>query len=251
MKFAFAGDRLVATKILNLLMDRGHKPLALMVSDGKNATHSEELIEHSGLDVEFILKGKAFETQDAKARLKALDLDYIIGVHFPYIIPEEVIQIPKLGFLNLHPSYLPFNKGWHTPSWAILEGTPYGATLHFMSPVLDEGDVIHQKQLNVLPNDTANSLYARVLELELEVFMESLPLLESLSPARNKQFGQGTSHKRKDLKALQSLELDEMVRCGTLLDKLRALTTNKKEEAAYFMHNGKKYSVQIKIEEIE
>ena len=89
------------------------------------------------------------------------------------MISKEVLIIPKIGFLNLHPSFLPYNKGWNTPSWAILDKTPYGATLHFMDQTLDEGDIIHQKRIDVLTVDTANNLYKKILKLEEEVFFEA------------------------------------------------------------------------------
>jgi methionyl-tRNA formyltransferase len=73
--------------------------------------------------------------------------------------------------LNLHP-VLPYNKGWNTPSWAILDNTTYGATLHFMTEALDEGDIIHQKKLEIVFADTANTLYQKALELEKEVSMK-------------------------------------------------------------------------------
>ena len=78
--------------------------------------------------------------------LEQLSLDYIICVHFPYIVPREILSIPKYGVTNLHPAYLPYNLGWHTPSWAILENTPIGATLHYMDECVDTGDIIHQKK---------------------------------------------------------------------------------------------------------
>src|SRR3954469_2092541 len=167
MKYAFAGNREISVKVLDFLVKHNHQPLALLLCDEPIASHNNELIKVSGLN-ENIIIGSAFKEEDTIQKLKALDLDYIIGIHFPYLIPSHILSIPKIGFLNLHPAYLPYNKGWHTPSWAILEGTPYGATLHFMAEQLDAGDIIHQKKCEVYPYDTANSLYPRVLDLEYE-----------------------------------------------------------------------------------
>ncbi|MAP55567.1 formyltransferase family protein [Altibacter sp.] len=251
MRYAFAGDRQIAVNILNLLLAKGHRPKALLVTNGIHATHKQELCSLAGLDKEMVFEGKDFTNSENIEKLKALALDYIFGIHFPYIIPSEVLTIPRIGFLNLHPAYLPYNKGWHTPSWAILDGTPYGATLHFMSVALDKGDIIYQEKLEVLPNDTANSLYEKVLLLEEKVFQKALPELESLRPNREGQTEKGSAHTKKDLKAKQELELDEPTTAGDLIDRLRALTTNTWEEAAYFKKDGKKYKVQIVIQETE
>jgi methionyl-tRNA formyltransferase len=249
MKYAFAGNREISVKILNLLISNNYKPSALLLCDETIASHNSALIEVAGL-TENIIIGNAFKEDNNVQRLKTLELDYIIGIHYPYLIPLSILSIPKIGFLNLHPAYLPFNKGWHTPSWAIMENTPYGATLHFMAEQLDAGDIIHQKQCEVYPNDTANSLYLRVLDLEYEVFKEALPDLVSLMPNRTPQVLAGTSHNRAHLKKIQKLDLDKLYKAEEIIDRLRALTTNKIEEATYFEKDGERYFIQVNIKKL-
>ncbi len=251
MRFAFAGDRELSIKILDFIQNEGMQPLALLVSNGKSASHADELINRcKHLKSQYIFKGKNFRTSESQQKLKELQLDYIIGIHFPYIIPNEVLNIPKIGFLNLHPAYLPYNRGWHTPSWAILDKTPIGATLHFMDEEIDSGDIIFQKRLEVRPEDTANSLYQKILNLEYEVFKEAWPQLLSLKPSRHSQKNRkGTVHTKEDLvkPEIQEINLNKKIKAGDLINQLRALTTNKLIEAAYFKINNKKYFVQISI----
>ena len=247
MRYAFAGDRDISVNVLSYLIQNGYKPSALLVTEKEKASHANELIELANIETQLIFHGKDFEDQKSQTVLKDLQLDYIIGIHFPYLISNAILLIPKIGFLNLHPAYLPFNKGWHTPSWAIIENTPYGATLHFMSEQLDNGDIIHQKICSVTPCDTANTLYQKVKEIELEVFKESLPWLASLNPPRSKQEAKGTSHLKKDIKKVQVLNPAEVSEIKDIINKLRGLTTNRLDEAAYFIENGKKYFVQVKI----
>jgi methionyl-tRNA formyltransferase len=158
--------------------------------------------------------------------------------------------MPKVGVLNLHPAFLPYNKGWHTPSWAIIDNSPYGATLHFMSDALDEGDIIHQKKLEVSFSDTANTLYKKALKLEKEVFYEAYEDLLSLNPKRIKQIGIGSSHLKNDLKYLQEIDLNTNVNILEFINKLRALTTNNINEAATITIEGKKIALQINFEEL-
>ena len=166
MRFAFAGDRDIAVWTLEYLLDGGYRPEALMLRAASRASHGERLAELCGhLPGDRIFRGKRFRSEPALATLRDLDLDFIVGIHFPYIVPREVLEIPRHGVLNLHPAYLPYNRGWHTPSWAILEGTPIGATLHFMDEGIDTGQVVAQRRLDVLPGDTADSLYRRVKRL--------------------------------------------------------------------------------------
>lgn len=251
MKYVFAGDREISCNILKYIISHGFKPSLLLVTNDNNTTHAEELIKISNLSKENIIYGKEFSKDYSISKLLTLDLDYIIGVHFPYIIPEKVLKIPKIGFLNLHPAYLPYNKGWHTPSWAIIDDTPYGATLHFMSKELDAGDIIHQKKIIVEPSDTANSIYKKVLKLEEEVFKEAFPELLTKNPKRRQQSLKGTAHSKRDLMSMQKVNLNENVNVEDFINKLRALTTNDINEAAFFLKNGKKYMLQIKISEIK
>jgi methionyl-tRNA formyltransferase len=251
MRYIFAGDRDIAVWVLESLIKKGHYPLALLVSDPKVASHAGELIRLSGLPPENIFSGKDFLQDDNRSVLEALEADYIFGIHFPYLIPQSIIDIPKHGFLNLHPAYLPYNKGWHTPSWAIMENTPIGATLHFMAEELDAGDIIYQKKIDILPGDTANSLYARLKKLELEVFNEALPDIVSFTYARKQQQGAGTAHKKRDLlsPAIRQLDPDMTCTAQELILKLRGLTTNSIHEAAYYVVDGKKYFIQVTITE--
>jgi len=248
MKYAYAGDRDLSVTILDFLIEQGYKPSALLVTEPGRATHADELIAKSKLDTSLVFTGNEFKSAKGIEILKSLDIDYIIGIHFPYLIPKEVLNIPKIGFLNLHPAYLPYNKGWHTPSWAIIDGTPYGATLHFMTEELDAGNIIHQKICEVLPNDTANSLYQRVKQTEIETFVEAFPSLLASNPESKPQQGPGTSHTKKQLQTIQEINLDSNYKGAELIDKLKGLTTNNVKEAAYFIKDGKKYFIQVRIE---
>jgi methionyl-tRNA formyltransferase len=182
--------------------------------------------------------------------MKSLDVDYIIGIHFPYIIRQKVLDVPKIGFLNLHPAYLPFNRGWHTPSWAILEGTPAGATLHFMSSDLDLGDIIAQEKVVIGPDDTANTLYRKLKSKERELFRASIPMITSLQPKRIPQkASEGTSHKSKELynHSSREIKMDAIYQGQDLLKIIRGFTTNDFKEAAYFEEDGMKYYLQLTI----
>ena len=245
MKYGFAGDRLISVNLLSFLIDEGYKPSFLIVSETKDSSHREKLISLSGLtdrdiyDIDFINKNYSI--------LADYDTDYIFGIHFPYIISKPLLSIPKVGFLNLHPAFLPYNKGWHTPSWAILDKTKYGATLHFMSNDLDAGDIITQTEIEVKPSLTANELYQSVLEVEEQLFKDAFTNLLTLKPTRIKQVKEGTSYSKKDLAKVQEIDLSEEIFALDLIDKLRALTTNNIDEAAYFIVDEKKYRVQVNI----
>lgn len=253
MKIIYAGDRQISVDILDFLHKNGVQVSALFVSKGKTATHDEELIRRCRyLSPNFVVKGKKFREAEGLNLISEINPDYIICVHFPYIVSREVLSLPKIGVINLHPALLPFNKGWHTPSWAILDNTPYGATLHFMDEGVDTGDILHQKEVKISVDDTAHTLYQKVLKVEYDVFTEYWPKIITNKINRQKQNKTaGTAHKPADLltKEIQQISLNSTILAKDLLNKLRALTTNNTNEAAYFIHDGKKYSVQVRIRE--
>jgi len=252
-RIAFAGDRDVAVWALDYVLKYPARPLALLVSGNERSTHADQLIELcSFLESKHVLRGSAFRNPEGMAFLRELNLDYIVALHFPYLVPEAILSIPRRGWLNLHPAYLPYNRGWHTPSWSILEETDMGATLHFMDRGIDTGDIVHQKRLDVSPADTAHSLYGRVKQLELEVFKEAWPWILSGDYKRLPQDpAGGTTHKRQDLFSaeVQKLDLDRLLTTRQLLNKLRGLSTNHVEEAAYYEESGRRFRVQVVIRE--
>lgn len=251
LRIVFGGDRYLAVKILRFILDQGVKPLGLMLPDQDKASHAKELgtMCHY-LSPDRIWYGKSFRSPEGIATLQSLDLDYILCIHLPVIIPKAVLDIPREGVVNLHPAFLPYNRGWHPSLWALHDETPYGATLHFMNEGLDTGDIILQHKVLVTPMDTGDSLYKKALELEYEVFQEAWSDLVNFSYKRIQQpLGGGTAHKMRDLyeSGMQQIDLDAQVRTGDFIRKLRAMTTNNIDEACYFETGGSRYRVQIKI----
>lgn len=245
----FAGDREVAVEVLEFLTENEVDVAGLLLPPSGEASHDEKILELvEKEETHCILRGSQFREEAGKRLLKNISPEYILSVHFQYIFPEDVLSIPKHGIVNLHPAYLPYNRGWHTPSWAILDQTPYGATLHFMNEEIDSGEIIARKEIDIRPEDTADSLYSRVMDVEVELFKSTWPKLADFSYQTTAQSeSEATIHTKDDLKKIQKIDLDNHVEVGRLLRKLRALTTNKLEEAAYFERDGDQYRVQIDI----
>jgi len=250
IEIAYAGDRKIAVDILRFIFEKGVEPKALLVSSRKKASHDQELIDLCNhLEPSRVFRGNNFKKDSSIEELRSLELDYIISIHFPYIYPKKILDIPERGVINLHPAYLPFNRGWHTPTWAIYEDTPYGASLHFMDEDVDSGDIIDRKKIEKKPEDTAHKLYRKVLEVEKKLFKDSWDDLLNFEYDRTQQnLEKGTEHTKDEIKKIQKIYLDETVEAEEIIRKLRALTTNNISEAAYFEKDDVKYRIQINIE---
>lgn len=245
----FAGDRQIAVDILEFLTKEDVTIAALLLPKKNSASHDDDLLDMCGyIDENRILRGGAFREPEGKEVLTTIDPDYILSIHYQYIYPKEILEIPTHGVVNLHPAYLPYNRGWHTPSWAILEETPYGATLHFMEEDIDSGDIIARKQIEIQPDDTADSLYGRVLDAEFELFKQTWADLSDFSYDTTPQSeDRAASHKKDELQKVQEIDLDNSVTAREIIRKLRALTTNKMNEAAYYEVEGEKYRIQVNV----
>jgi len=242
-KIIYASNRYVGFKCLEILISNNIYPIALLLPSIKKSSYTENMINLvPGVP---IIRGLSFKSLDCIKQIKSMNPDYIISVHFPYIIPPEIVSIPKVGILNLHPAFLPFNKGWNTPSWAIMEGTPFGVTLHWIDEGIDTGDIAMQKEIKINTEDTADSLYKKAVEMETKLFKESIPQIIEKNLGRYPQKTKGTFHRKEDIEKIQRIEMSE--NNINLLKKLRALTTNKIEESAFFEIMNKKYFVRVEI----
>lgn len=225
----YAANRKIGLTCLQELLAAGVKPLALLLAEGERASFHEEMRALLPLTPTF--SGKTFRSEEALALLSTFKPDYLISVHFPYMIPKEALSLPRIGSLNLHPAYLPFNRGWNTPTWAIVDQTPYGATFHWIDEGIDTGPIALQEQIDVPPTITAHALYQQALAAELRIFQKALPLLLQETLPRMSQIGEGTSHAKGDINQIQNL--DDIKDPMLAIRIVRGLTTNNLQESAY------------------
>jgi methionyl-tRNA formyltransferase len=95
--------------------------------------------------------------------IKEFNPDLIVVCGYKYIIPSEIFNIPKLRTINIHPSYLPKYRGQHVVNWAIVNGeNDTGVTIHFIDKGIDTGEIILQKRIPILFEDTASTLHDRI-----------------------------------------------------------------------------------------
>jgi len=131
--------------------------------------------------------------------LKKLNPDLIISYNYRYIISKDIIKIYKI--INLHISYLPFNRGAHPNIWANLENTPKGVSIHYINEEIDRGDIIAQKKVVINKNETLKSSY-RKLHFHIQLLFKSIfNKIEKIKPKKQKI--KGTFHLAKELKNIK------------------------------------------------
>lgn len=115
--------------------------------------------------------------------LKGLKFDILISDRARFIIPINVIEMFDGLICNLHPSFLPFNRGDQPLLWSAVEGTPYGVSIHQVSEKFDEGSIISQTRFNLPEELTLHAAYMIVRTHMVDLFKTSWStglLIESL-----------------------------------------------------------------------
>lgn len=125
--------------------------------------------------------------------------DFIVSFGYRHILSKEVCERFDGRAVNLHIGYLPFNRGAHPVVWSVLDGTPAGVTLHYMSEGLDKGDLVAQRIVELDDADTFKTVYDKHETAAVALFTEIWPLLKAGKAPRTKQRGQGTYHRVSDL----------------------------------------------------
>lgn len=137
------------------------------------------------------------------------EVDFIISYGYRYIIPKKILgRFPKRA-INLHISYLPWNRGADPNLWSFLEDTPKGVTIHYLTEALDKGDILFQKQCFFdEKKETLRSSY-EVLKSTIEnLLMENWDAIYSGDIIVCKQLGDGSYHKSSEKERFMHLLSD-------------------------------------------
>lgn len=125
-----------------------------------------------------LLQPARLRTPETIETLRALAPDVHVTVAYGKIIPREVLEIPRLGSINLHPSLLPRYRGAAPIVAAVLNGdTETGVTILYQTMELDAGDIILQRRAAIAPDDSARTLEARLAAIGADALLEALELL--------------------------------------------------------------------------
>jgi methionyl-tRNA formyltransferase len=153
-------------------------------------------------DVVFCEESDNFLKQDLS------EYDFIISYGCRHIIPKRITDEFKGRAINLHISYLPYNRGSDPNLWSFIEDTPKGVTIHYVDEGLDTGDIIFQEEVTYTKTDTLSSTYNRLAETIEKLFMGNWENIKKGNVTPIKQSGKGSYHKSKDKKEIEHLLVD-------------------------------------------
>ena len=132
-------------------------------------------------------------------QLECMKPNFIISYNYKYIIGQDIISYMKGHIINLHISYLPWNKGAYPNFWSFIDNTPKGVTIHKIDTGIDTGDIFCQKLIEFNEEqETFRTSYEKLNNEVIELFKENWNLIKTNAIKCTKQKGRGTYHTKLD-----------------------------------------------------
>lgn len=250
LNIAICADKTIGRDLLKFIIKKDKRPIKLVLT--KDGSLYQEEIEKLCIDNDVkCYKGFSCNSDEFKSLLQDHDIDMGLLLWWPDILKKHIIDTVRIGFVNTHPSYLPYNKGKHPYYWAVINDTPPGNTLHFINEKVDDGEILFQEPYNVDITDTGDIIYDKSLSHMKDLFKKSYDDIISLNFEKTKQDpSKGDFHYARDIEKHSKIDLDKSYKAKDLINILRARTF-KNNKSAFFMHNGEKYYVRVEIEKDE
>jgi len=181
MRIIYIGARVVGYRCLEALLRAGANVVGLLTLDERKADITtafqsfNDLTAQHGLNV---CKFSNLKAPNLVSWVRSLrpNLGIVIGVS--QLVDSEILQIPPLGFIGMHPTLLPEGRGRAPIPWALIKGlTKTGVSLFYCDPEADTGDLIAQEEVPVYYEDVSSTLGARTDDVAIRLLTESLPKL--------------------------------------------------------------------------
>lgn len=251
MKFGLFASNKVGCDIAAFLNEQ-NRQVSCLVLDSKDAGgYNKRIIEAAELPADNIIFSDMLYAEETIEKLNKIQLDLIFLAWWPYILKEIIIAIPRIGCLNFHPSYLPYNRGKHYNFWTIVEDVPFGATIHWVDKGVDTGLIAFQTSIEKTWEDTGETLFYKAQDAIVQLFKNNFSKIQSNNIPRIPQdLSQGSFHKAKEIETASRIDLEKSYSGRELLNLLRARTFPP-HPAAWFKDKGNKYEVRVRIRRID
>jgi methionyl-tRNA formyltransferase len=247
MRLALFVNSWLGWQLTRWLRDQGEEIVALVVHPPERRKFGNEIIAAAGVAPEAIFDGSRLREPEVLAAIAACRPEMGASVLFGYILRAECLKMLPKGCINLHPAFLPYNRGANPNVWAIVDGTPAGVTLHWIDEGVDTGDIIAQERVPVDPLDTGATLYRKLEIASLELFRRLWPQVrEGCAPRLPQSREGGTCHRVRDLETIDKIDLDANYTAGSLINILRARTFAP-YPGAYFVQEGRRIFLRLQL----
>lgn len=183
LKIVFIGSGSFAEPILKTLILLDFNIIKIITEASKEAGRNKEMVSTPVACLGNVFEKDVIETSDIKKDfdvIKNLKADIIVLTDFGQIIPQEILDIPKLGAINIHPSLLPKYRGSTPIQNVILSGElKTGVSIIKMVQKVDAGPILAQEEMDIFDFDNSLSLKERLSMLGMQMIVKLLPQIQS------------------------------------------------------------------------
>ena len=182
MRIVINGQQAFGKACLESILNEGKDEVVAVYTapdvDGKPIDPIKKSALDAGLEIR---QPSDFESPEVLQELRSWNADLMLLAYVTIFVPEQARNIPKNGTICFHPSLLPLHRGPSSINWPIIWGSnKTGLTIFWPDDGLDEGEVLLQKEVDILPDDTLGTVYFdKIFPLGLSATLEAIDLIRS------------------------------------------------------------------------
>lgn len=189
MKIVFMGTPDFAKVSLEKLYNSEHEIQLVITNPDKPKgrgmklipTPVKEFATENGIEV--LQPVKIRENKELVEKIKSCNPDLLVVVAYGKIIPNEILEIPKKGAINVHGSLLPKYRGAAPIQWAVINGEKTtGITTMYINEKMDEGDMLLKEEVSIGEYETVGELWERLAIIGADLLLETIDNLEKIKP---------------------------------------------------------------------
>jgi methionyl-tRNA formyltransferase len=189
MRIVVHGQQAFGKAVLEALLERNENVVGVFCApdrEGRPTDPLKELALEKGLPVH---QPASWKTDEALQLMRSFEADLCVMAYVTLFVPQPVLDAPKLGTIQYHPSLLPRHRGPSSINWPIIQGeTRTGLTIFWPDEGLDEGPILLQKEVAIGPHDTLGSLYFNHLfPMGIDAMLEAVDLVRDGKAPRTAQ----------------------------------------------------------------
>lgn len=184
LRIIFAGTPDFAASNLQALLDSEHEVIAIYTQPDKKGKRKNQMAPRPVKDLALqhdipVYQPHSLKEPEQQQELADLNADIMVVVAYGMLLPKAVLDIPRLGCINVHGSLLPRWRGAAPVERAMLAGdAETGVTIMQMDEGLDTGDMLLKAHTPITGSDTAASLFQRLTEIGTSALLETLSQLQ-------------------------------------------------------------------------
>jgi len=191
MKIVFMGTPPFAATVLQRLIDVGHDVALVVSQPDSRVGRKKELVMTAVKQVAIKNEIPTFQpVRVKKEHQEILDVnpDIIITAAYGQIIPQPLLDAPRLGCINVHASLLPKYRGGAPIHQAIIDGeAETGVTIMYMDLSMDTGDIITQASMTITDEDNVGTVFEKLSHIGSDLLLETLPTIQAGTNPRTPQ----------------------------------------------------------------